>query len=109
MAYDEILASRIRNMLARKKGIEPKKMFGCLCFLLNGNLLTGVRKDCLIARLGREESELALREPFVRPFDITGKRMRNWVLVEPPAVEDDDQLKGWIDRATSVVKRLPKK
>ena len=109
MAYDESLAARIRDALTRRKGVEEKKMFGGICFLLHGNLLVGVWKDSLIARLGPDEGEAALREPHVRVFDITGRPMRNWVLVEPEGVEDDDQLKVWIDRATKFVRTLPKK
>ena len=109
MAFNEALAERIRRGLARKKNIEEKKMFGCICFFINGNALVGVWKDRLIARLGPDEGEAALREPHVRAFDITGRPMRNWVAVEPDGVEDDDQLTGWIDRATKFVRTLPKK
>ena len=109
MAFDESLAARIRDSLARKKGVTEKKMFGCACFLLHGNLLVGVWKDSLIARLGPDEGEAALLEPHVREFDITGKPMRNWVLVEPEGVEGDDQLKEWIERATKFVRTLPRK
>ena len=73
MAFDESLAARIREVLARKRGVEEKKMFGCVCFLLNGNALAGVWKNRLIARLGPDEGESALREPHVRAFDITGR------------------------------------
>lgn len=109
MAFDESLAGRIRDALARMRNIEEKKMFGCVCFLLNGNALAGVWKDRLIARIGHDEAEAALREPHVRVFDITGKPMKNWVAVEPEGVEDDDQLKGWIERATKFVRLLPRK
>src|SRR5436189_5794925 len=109
MAFDESLAERIRQALVRKKNIEEKKLFGCICFFLNGNALAGVLKDRLIARLGPDEAEAALREPHVRAFDITGRPMRNWVAVEPGGVEDDDQLKDWIERATKFVRTLPKK
>ena len=91
MAFDETLAARIRDALARKKNIEETKMFGCVCFLMNGNALAGVWKDRLIARIGPDEGEAALREPHVRVFDIIGKSMRNWVAVEPGGVEGDDQ------------------
>ena len=84
-------------------------MFGCLCFLLNGNALAGVWKDSLIARLGPDEGEAALREPHVRAFDITGRPMRYWVLVEPEGIEDDDQLREWVGRATEFVEMLPRK
>ena len=109
MAFNEALANRIRRVLARKKGIEEKKMFGCICFFLNGNALAGVWKDRLIARLGPEEGEASLREPHVRQFDITGRPMRNWVAVEPAGVEGDDQLRAWIEWAVKFVKALPKK
>lgn len=109
MAFSESLASRIRDTLARKRGIEEKKMFGGISFLLNGNMLVGVWKDSLIVRLGPERGEEALLESHVREFDITGKPMKGWVMVEPEGVEDDDQLKEWIDRATRFVKTLPAK
>jgi len=109
MAFDEILAERIRQSIARRKSVEERKMFGCICFLINGNALAGVWKDRLIARLGPDEGEAALREPHVRAFDITGRPMRNWVVVEPEGVEDDDQLKGWIQRAMKFVGKLPAK
>ena len=109
MAFDETLATRIRDALARRKNIEEKKMFGCICFFLNGNALAGVWKDRLIARLGPDEAEAALREPHVRAFDIIGRPMRNWVAVESAGVEDDSQLKDWIQRAVKFVGKLPKK
>lgn len=109
MPFSESLAARIRDALIRRRNIEEKKMFGCICFFLNGNALVGVWKDRLIARLGSDESEAALREPSVREFDITGKAMRNWVAVEPEGVDDDDQLTHWIQKATDFVETLPRK
>ena len=106
MAFNEGLAERIRQGLARRKGIEEKKMFGGIGFLLNGNLLVGVWKDSLIVRLGPEEGEDALKEPHVSEFDITGRPMKGWVLVEPEGVEGDDQLAGWIQRAVQFVGKL---
>lgn len=109
MAFDETLAERIRQSLARRKNVEEKKMFGCICFFLNGNALAGVWKDRLIARIGPAEGEAALREPHVRAFDITRRPMRKWVAVEPEGIEDDDTLKTWIERATTFVTTLPRK
>jgi TfoX/Sxy family transcriptional regulator of competence genes len=109
MAFDESLAARIRQHLARRKNVQEKKMFGGVGFLLNGNMLVGVWKDSLIVRLGPDNHDDALLEPHVREFDITGRAMKGWVLVEPEGVEDDDQLKGWIERATKFVRALPAK
>jgi TfoX/Sxy family transcriptional regulator of competence genes len=107
MAFNEALADRIRQRLARRKNIEAKKMFGGIGFLLNGNLLVGVWKDSLIVRLGDEQGDEALKERHVNEFNITGRAMKGWVLVAPEGVEDDDQLNGWIGRAVKFVGKLP--
>jgi TfoX/Sxy family transcriptional regulator of competence genes len=109
MAFDETLAARIRQSLARHKNVENKKMFGGIGFLLNGNMLVGVWKDSLVARVGSDEYEHALLEPHVKEFDITGKSMKGWVLVEPQGVAEDEQLNEWIQRALMFVRTLPAK
>ena len=109
MAFDETLAERIRRGLARKKSIEEKKMFGGVGFLLNGNMLVAVWKESLIVRLGDEQGEEALKEAHVKEFDITGRAMKGWVLVGPEGIEDDEQLKSWIQRAMKFVGKLPGK
>ena len=109
MAFSEALAERIRHALARRKNVEEKKMFGGVGFLLNGNLLVGVWKDSLIVRLGKGEGEVALLEPHVKEFDITGRTMKGWVLVEPEGIQDDYQFTDWIERAVKFVRTLPAK
>ena len=110
MPFDENLAERIRHTLSRKKNVEEKRMFGGVGFLLNGNLLVGVRKDSLLVRLGPDESDEALLEPHVSEFNIRGRgTMKGWVVVGLEGVEDDDQLSGWIQRAMKFVGTLPAK
>ncbi len=108
MAFNEALAERVRQVLAQRRNIEEKKMFGGVCFLLKGNILVGVRKDSLIARLGPEQADQALKEPHVKVFDITGRAMKGWVQVEPEGLEED-QLNLWIGRAVEFVRTLPAK
>lgn len=109
MAFDESLVARIRQCLSRKKSISEKKMFGGVVFFLYGNMLVGVWKNSLIVRLGDEQAEEALLEPHVREFDITGMPMKRWAVVTPEGVEDDRQLKAWIQRAIKFVGKLPAK
>ena len=45
----------------------------------------------------------------VRKFDITGRPMKGWILVEPDAIETDDQLRQWIEQSLDFVVMLPKK
>ena len=107
MAFNEALAERIRRGLDRKKGVEEKKLFGCIAFLLHGNVVVGVWKDSLIVRHGPEGGDEAPLEPHVKEFDITGRAMKGWVVVAPEGVEDDEQLTDWIERATKFAGTLP--
>ena len=110
MAFNEVLAERIRHRLARRKNVTEKKMFGGVGFLLNGNLLVGVRKDSLLIRLGPEQSDEALMEPHVSEFTIRGRgAMNGWVVVSLEGVEADDALSAWIQRAVKFVGALPAK
>lgn len=109
MACSETLATRIRNTLEGKRGIAEKKMFGGVGFLLKGNMLIGVWKNSLIVRLGLDAFDDALLEPYVRNFDITGKPMKGWVMVEQEGLKDNDQLVDWIARALTFVRTLPAK
>lgn len=109
MAFDQSLASRIRDALARTRNVEEKRMFGGVAFLLRGNLLVGVWKDSLIARIGPDAYADALLEPHVREFDITGRAMKGWVLVELEGVDEDERLREWISRAEAFVVTLPVK
>lgn len=81
-------------------------MFGGIGFMLNGNMCVGVWKESLIVRIGPEQYEAALQQPFVGEFDITGRAMRGRVLVAPEGVNDDEKLQEWIWRAEKFVGTL---
>jgi TfoX/Sxy family transcriptional regulator of competence genes len=108
MAYSESLACRIRQVFAGSRVISEKKMFGGVGFLLHGNMCVGIWQTSLIVRLGPDAAS-ALKEPNVVEFDITGRPMKGWVMVEAEGVETDEQLRSWIQRAVELVEKLPKK
>ena len=109
MAVSKLLVERIRHVLSRRRGITEKKMFGGVCFLLNGNMLVAVWNDSLIARLGVEQAEIALTEPDVREMDLTGRPMKGWIIVEPDGIDSDQQLTRWIVLSMTLVRTLPAK
>ena len=76
---------------------------------LNGNICVGVWQDSLVARVGPEQYADALQQPFVGEFDVTGRSMKGWVLVAPEGIEEDGQLKDWIQLALKFVRTLPPK
>src|SRR5262245_28810548 len=104
MAYDELLARRVRPLLARRKGFGERKMFGGIGFFLHGNICIGVWKEYLIVRIGPDAYAAALRSPFVKKFDITGRPMKGWIMVTPDGVEEDVELDGWVTRGLAFVR-----
>lgn len=109
MPYNEKIDERIKKIVSGWKNTEAKKMFGGVCHLLNGNMFGGVYKDYLILRLGEENAEKAFELPFVKPFDITGKPMRGWVMVRSEGFASDEELREWLDKAKEFVLTLPSK
>ena len=109
MAYDEKLADRIRAKLKGRRGLTEKKMFGGVGFMVNGNLACGVNKQDMIVRLSDTDSEAALKRAHVRVFDMTGRPMKGWIVVEAPGVATDKTLQGWIDKSLAFANTLPPK
>jgi len=109
MAFDERLAERIRGSLGRRKGLAEKKMFGGIAFLLNGNMCVGVHKSELIVRLAAEKTDAAPAEPHTRRFDLTGRPMKGWILVEQAGLKTDAKLGKWVQVAAKYAGSLPAK
>jgi TfoX/Sxy family transcriptional regulator of competence genes len=109
MAYSESLASRIRRFFQGRRGITEKKMFGGIGFLIHGNMCVGVSQTSLIVRLGPEQADSAREQPNVVEFDVAGRPLKGWVMIEAEGVETDEQLSEWIERAVEFVETLPRK
>jgi hypothetical protein len=109
MAYDMALAERIRTVTAGHDGFTEKKMFGGIGFMLRGNMCVGIWKDSLIVRLDPEQADRALQQEHVRVFDVTGRPMTGWVLVDPPGIATEQALHGFIGQAIGYVALLPAK
>ncbi|MBC8443553.1 MAG: TfoX/Sxy family protein [Deltaproteobacteria bacterium] len=109
MPYDETLDARIKTIVSPWEQTENKKMFGGVCHLYAGHMFCGVHKDWLILRLGETAAEKAFQQPFVKPFDITGRPMKGWVMVAAEGFATDAQLKQWLKQAKQFVTGLPPK
>ena len=109
MTEDEKLIARIRPILRRRKGFSEKRMFGGVCFMINGNMCAGTWKGALIVRLARENHEATLAEPHTKPADMAGRVMKGWALVEPAGIATEDALKSWVRRAAKFAGSLPPK
>ena len=107
MAYAEVVADRIRKAFAKKKGITEKKMFGGLCFMMNGHMVCGAEKDNLVVRVGPDQYDRALKQKHARPMDFTDRPLKGFVYVAPQGYKTLSSLKKWLDLATDFVDSLP--
>ena len=109
MAYDEGLATRVRDAIGDRPGLAEKQMFGGLAFPVQGNMACGVRGEDLIVRLAADAVASVQDEPGVRPFDLTSRPMKGWLLVGADGHAEDDDLRRWVDRGVAYAAALPPK
>jgi TfoX/Sxy family transcriptional regulator of competence genes len=99
MAYDENLAGRIRDLLDPKLPCEEKKMFGGLCFMIDGKMCIGVMKDKIMLRIHPDDQEKLLKKKGSQPMDFTGRVMKGMIYVSLDGIKTEKNLKAWMDVA----------
>ena len=99
MAYNQILANRIREQIQEFEGIEEKEMFGGLCFLLKDKMFVGVIKDEMMCRFNPTLYEVALEKSGCHEMLFTGKPMKGWVLIEETGLKNVKDFQYWIGLA----------
>jgi len=110
MAYDEDLADRIRELIAAQPGVEEKRMFGGLAFLINGNMSVAVSaRGGLMVRVPPDETEKLLAREHVEPMVMAGRETRGWLRVALDGVKTKRQLQSWVTRGIEYAKSLPAK
>jgi hypothetical protein len=110
MAYDEDLAARIRECVAREQGVVEQRMFGGLAFLVNGNMSVAASgRGGLLVRLDPDEAGPLVDGEHVRPMAMGGREMDGWLEVDTAVVESDRELERWVARGVGFARSLPAK
>lgn len=110
MAYDEVLAERIRELLATTAAIDEKRMFGGLAFLVRGNMaVCAARGGGLMVRVPADETAELLTGVHVEPMVMAGKETRGWIRVGPAGLTRTSQLRSWVNRGVEHAASLPPK
>ncbi len=110
MAYNEELAQRVRDVLiGRGESPQERKMFGGLCFMIQGHMCCGIVKEELMVRVGPEQYEEAHTKKGGRPMDFTGRPLKGMVYVGQEGFRGAKALGQWVDRGLSFVHELPPK
>ena len=106
---DEMIAARVRDVLADHRGITERRMFGGVAFMLRGNMACGVLGGEIIVRVGPDAYESALARPHTRVMAHTGRPMRGMECVAPDGFATRAALRAWLERGTSFAGSLPAK
>ncbi|MCT4624773.1 MAG: TfoX/Sxy family protein [Schleiferiaceae bacterium] len=100
MAFDEYLGERIaQNLNQRKVLFEEKKMFGGLAFMINGKMCVGIVKNEMMARIGPDAMDEALKMEGCRIMDFTGRPMKGYVFISQDGIDSEENLNYFIELA----------
>lgn len=109
MAYDRDLAERVRAEIGEHPALTEREMFGGIGFLIGGNMAVGVTGDELMVRTGGEVHDDVIARPGARPFDMTGRPMRGWLVVAPEGFATEADFSSWVAAGVSHAETLPPK
>jgi TfoX/Sxy family transcriptional regulator of competence genes len=110
MAYDEDLANRIRELLGSERGVEEKRMFGGLAFLINGNMSVAASgQGGLLVRVLPDDTDKLLERAHVSAMVMAGREARGWLRVDTEGVKTRRQLQSWVTRGVGYASSLPPK
>jgi len=110
VAYDEDLAARIRELVAKEKGLSEKKMFGGLAFLIGGNMaIAASGKGGILVRVDPEQSDKLVATTNASVAVMRGRAMLGWLRVDTVDVRTRPQLSKWVKLGTNFARSLPAK
>jgi TfoX/Sxy family transcriptional regulator of competence genes len=110
MAYDEMLARRIRDLVEGEPGLSEKKMFGGLAFLVAGNMAVAASGEGgLLLRIDPSDAEELTRHEHVERMEMRGRAMNGWLRVGADALGDDAALERWVATGVEYARSLPAK
>lgn len=110
MANDEELAARVQAILAEEDGLSDMRMFGGIAFLIGGHMAVAVSGEGgLMVRVPREETDSLLALPHTGPVEMSRGPVGGWVRVDAAGVEEDPDLRSWVERGVARARSLPPK
>ena len=108
MAYDEDLASRIRELLAGDSDVREMRMFGGLAFLVGGHMaIAASRNGGVMVRADPAVSEHLMATTPARPVEMRGRAMPGWLRVLGDSVRTRAELAEWVELGIAYARSLP--
>jgi TfoX/Sxy family transcriptional regulator of competence genes len=110
MAYDAVVADRLRECLQDEPGVTERAMFGGLAFLVNGNMAVSASgQGGLLLRVDPAQTESLVGKPHARRFEMRGREMDGWLRIDADGVKTSRDLKRWVAIGVSFARSLPPK
>jgi TfoX-like protein len=110
MAYDEVLANRLRECLQAEPGITEKAMFGGLAFMVNGNMAVSASgQGGLLLRVAPAQTQSLVGKPHAQPFEMRGRAMDGWLRVDADGAKTSRDLRKWVAIGVTYARSLPPK
>jgi TfoX/Sxy family transcriptional regulator of competence genes len=110
MAYDEVLAGRIRDRIGAAPDLTEKKMFGGLAFLIGGNMAVAASgQGGILVRVDPEESDALVSSTPANPMEMRGRQMAGWLRLASGDIAADTALDEWVERGVGYARSLPAK
>ena len=105
MAYNIILADRVRERFAELPNVVEKEMMGGLVFMYNDKMCAGIIKDELMCRIDPEFQEIAVEKNGCRMMDFTKKPMKGYIMIDETGMRSEKELDYWISLAIGFNKK----
>jgi hypothetical protein len=110
MAYDEVLAGRIRDLIGPDPELTEKKMFGGLAFLIRGHMaISASGQGGVLVHVDPERTGELIATTAATVAVMQGREMPGWLRVSADNVAIDDDLSPWVETGIGHARSLPPK
>jgi hypothetical protein len=110
MAYDEVLAGRIRDLIGPDPELTEKKMFGGVAFLIRGHMaISASGQGGVLVHCHPERSDDLVASTAATVAVMQGREMPGWLRVSADHVATDDALSPWVEIGIGHARSLPPK
>jgi TfoX N-terminal domain len=110
VAYDDDLATRIRDLIGPDPELTEKKMFGGLAFLICGHMaISASGQGGVLVRVDPGQSAGLVAATRATTAVMQGREMPGWLRVSPEDLASDDDLSRWVDIGIGYARSLPPK
>lgn len=99
MAYNEKLASRIREALANIPKVEEKKMFRGLAFMVNHKMCVCVSGEELMCRFDPALQETVIKKNGFRVMIMKDKELKGYGYIHPDVLKSKKDFEYWLTLA----------